>query len=239
MPRRQGRSTRSGRHGRSSTKGSPTSTRSDAPVRFSCSPAFFSVSLPPPSSFASSDFFHVQVDAGATTTLIEFYSTSYKSSAPLPGWIKRIRDGQITVDGEVATDPDMILREGSKLVYHRLPWQEPFAPHLLDVLYEDDDMIALNKPSGLQVLPKGLFQQRTVLAQLQLKDWKMPSSFCSKRKDAQSHPVPVHRLGRGTSGLFLCFCSVHAQKPWSIDTQLSSSGCKFLFTDHQSVKLVV
>nr|ABF95376.1 pseudouridine synthase family protein, putative, expressed [Oryza sativa Japonica Group]BAG89521.1 unnamed protein product [Oryza sativa Japonica Group] len=133
----------------------------------------------------------------------------------------------------------MILREGSKLVYHRLPWQEPFAPHLLDVLYEDDDMIALNKPSGLQVLPKGLFQQRTVLAQLQLKDWKMPSSFCSKRKDAQSHPVPVHRLGRGTSGLFLCFCSVHAQKPWSIDTQLSSSGCKFLFTDHQSVKLVV
>uniref|UniRef100_A0A0E0KCB9 Pseudouridine synthase RsuA/RluA-like domain-containing protein n=1 Tax=Oryza punctata TaxID=4537 RepID=A0A0E0KCB9_ORYPU len=116
---------------------------------------------------------------GATTTLVEFYSTSYKSSAPLPG-------------------------EGSKLVYHRLPWQEPFAPHLLDVLYEDDDMIALNKPSGLQVLPKGLFQQRTVLAQLQLKDWKMPSSFCSKRKYVQSHPVPVHRLGRGTSGLLLC-----------------------------------
>ncbi|KAF0897322.1 hypothetical protein E2562_035630 [Oryza meyeriana var. granulata] len=49
-------------------------------------------------------------DARATMTLIEFYSTSYKSSAPLPGWIKRIRNGQITVDGEVATDPDMILR---------------------------------------------------------------------------------------------------------------------------------
>ncbi|KAF0899896.1 hypothetical protein E2562_025136 [Oryza meyeriana var. granulata] len=80
-------------------------------------------------------------DAGTTTTLIEFYSTSYKSSAPLPGWIKRIRNGQITIDGEVATDPDMILREGSKLVYHRLPWQEPFAPRLLDVLYEDDDMV--------------------------------------------------------------------------------------------------
>ncbi|XP_040377979.1 RNA pseudouridine synthase 5 isoform X2 [Oryza brachyantha] len=184
-------------------------------------------------------------DAGATMTLIEFYSTTYKSSAPLPGWIKRIRNGQITVDGEVVTDPDMTLRylcflictdctdmvlacylllqcivlfyerrpccydalfcrQGSKLIYHRLPWQEPFAPHLLGVLYEDDDMIALNKPSGLQVLPKGLFQQRTVLAQLQMKDWKIPSSFCSKQKDVQSHPVPVHRLGRGTSGLLLC-----------------------------------
>lgn len=63
--------------------------------------------------------------------------------------------------------------------------------------------VALDKPSGLQVLPKGLFQQRTVLAQLQLKDWKMATSCCSKRKDVQSHPVPVHRLGRGTSGLFL------------------------------------
>jgi len=97
----------------------------------------------------------------------------------------------------------MILRDGCKLVYHRLPWQEPFAPYLLEVLYEDDDMIALNKPSGLQVLPKGLFQQRSVLAQLQLKDWKM-TSCCSKRKHVQSHPVPVHRLGRGTSGLLLC-----------------------------------
>ncbi|CAN6320389.1 unnamed protein product [Urochloa humidicola] len=114
-------------------------------------------------------------DADAATTLIEFYSTNYKSSAPLAGWIKRIHNGQITIDGEVVTDPDMTLRDGSKLVYHRLPWQEPFAPHLLEALYEDDDMVALNKPSGLQVLPKGLFQQRTVLAQLQLKDWKMAS----------------------------------------------------------------
>ncbi|XP_037420539.1 RNA pseudouridine synthase 5-like isoform X4 [Triticum dicoccoides] len=110
----------------------------------------------------------------------------------------------ITVDGQVVTDPDMILRVGSKLVYHRLAWKEPFAPHLLQVLYEDDDMVALNKPCGLQVLPKGIFQQRTVLAQLQWKEWKMPPSSCSKRKNVQLHPVPVHRLGRGTSGLLLC-----------------------------------
>ncbi|KAL6901880.1 hypothetical protein ACP4OV_004756 [Aristida adscensionis] len=142
--------------------------------------------------------------AGAATTLIEFYSVNYKSSAPVPGWIRRIRNGQIMVDGEVVTDPDMTPRDGSKLVYRRLPWQEPFAPYFLDVLYEDDDMVSLNKPSGLQVLPKGLFQQRTVLAQLQWKDWKMGSSCSSKRKEVQSHPVPVHRLGRGTSGILLC-----------------------------------
>lgn len=56
--------------------------------------------------------------------------------------------------------------------------------------------IALNKPSGLQVLPGGLFQQRTVLKQLQWRASKQSSSLSSQA----SHPVPVHRLGRGTSG---------------------------------------
>lgn len=57
--------------------------------------------------------------------------------------------------------------------------------------------IALNKPSGLQVLPGGLFQQRTVLTQLQWHVSKLTTSSSGCRK---THPVPVHRLGRGTSG---------------------------------------
>ncbi|XP_068330601.1 RNA pseudouridine synthase 5 isoform X1 [Pyrus communis] len=128
-------------------------------------------------------------------TLIEVYSSKYKNSAPLQGWLQRIRSGQITVDREVVRDPDTILRVGSKLAYHRLPWREPDAPYLLEVLYEDDDMIALNKPSGLQVLPQGLFQQRTVLTQLL---WRATQKI-SHLSCQQPHPVPVHRLGRGTS----------------------------------------
>lgn len=127
------------------------------------------------------------------------------------------------------------LREGCKVVYHRLPWKEPSTPYLLDVLYEDDDIVntfffglkkcffsflvhlrltfefdvmesqvAVIKPSGLQVLPGGLFQQRTVLTQLQWRDWRVTTSspLCTKQSASQAHPVPVHRLGRGTSGLF-------------------------------------
>ncbi|KAL3581438.1 hypothetical protein D5086_015770 [Populus alba] len=106
----------------------------------------------------------------------------------------------ITIDGEVVKEPKAILRDGMELVYHRLPWREPDAPYLLQVLYEDDDMIALNKPPGLQVLPGGLFQQRTVLMQLQWRASKGSSSLAIQG----SHPVPVHRLGRGTSGILLC-----------------------------------
>ncbi|CAN1257976.1 RNA pseudouridine synthase 5 [Linum perenne] len=94
----------------------------------------------------------------------------------------------------------LLFRAGSALIYHRLPWREPDAPYTLEVLYEDDEMVALNKPSGLQVLPGGLFQQRTVLTQLQWWTDKEGSSSASEG----SHPVPVHRLGRGTSGILLC-----------------------------------
>ncbi|KAH6832720.1 Pseudouridine synthase family protein [Perilla frutescens var. hirtella] len=136
-------------------------------------------------------------DAGAT--MIEFYTRRYKSSAPLNGWLQRIHNKQITIDGCVVTDPDAIIREGAQLVYHRLPWKEPDAPCLLGILYEDSDVIALNKPSGLQVLPGGLFQQRTVLTQLQRHAGNLEASGCQ-----EPHPVPVHRLGRGTSGVLLC-----------------------------------
>lgn len=36
---------------------------------------------------------------------------------------------------------NQITRVGSEIVYHRLPWREPDAPYLLEVLYEDDDMV--------------------------------------------------------------------------------------------------
>ncbi|KMT17673.1 hypothetical protein BVRB_2g036190 [Beta vulgaris subsp. vulgaris] len=133
-------------------------------------------------------------------TLIQFYSSNHTSSAPLQGWVQRIHNGQITIDGSTVTDPVTILRADSKLVYHRLPWREPDTPFLLEVLFEDDDMIALNKPSGLQVLPGGLFQQRTVLTQLKWHTQKNGNSTLSQ----VLNPVPVHRLGRGTSGVLLC-----------------------------------
>ncbi|XP_020680582.1 RNA pseudouridine synthase 5 isoform X1 [Dendrobium catenatum] len=138
------------------------------------------------------------------TTLIDFYYSKYRSSAPLQGWLQRIRNGQITINGIVVADPQAALSPGSKIIYHRIPWKEARAPFMLQVLYEDDDMVAINKPSGLQVLPGGLFQQRTVLTQLQWKASKQ-GSICSTGHDVQQpHPVPVHRLGRGTSGILLC-----------------------------------
>ncbi|XP_020526690.1 RNA pseudouridine synthase 5 isoform X3 [Amborella trichopoda] len=150
----------------------------------------------------------------AALTLIGFYSSKYIDSAPLEGWLQRIRNEQIKIDNKVVTNPDTLLSIGSNLLYHRIPWKELDAPYMLDVLFEDSDMVAVNKPSGLQVLPGGLFQQRTVLSQLQ---WRTYGPYCSSQtlrltsSSQVTHPIPVHRLGRGTSGILLCAKTVHAK----------------------------
>ncbi|WOL16274.1 RNA pseudouridine synthase 5 [Canna indica] len=182
----------------------PTSSSSSSLLASGC-PPLYSFGVPWPDLNEGLLYTDVVRSGGHETTLIEFYSSKYKNSAPLQGWLQRIRNGQITVDGEVVTDPTSVLRDGAEVIYHRLPWKEPSAPYLLEVLYEDDDMVALNKPSGLQVLPRGLFQQRTVLMQLQWKELnKVAYDFSRSPKTKDAHPVPVHRLGRGTSGILLC-----------------------------------
>ncbi|EFJ32301.1 hypothetical protein SELMODRAFT_168290 [Selaginella moellendorffii] len=136
---------------------------------------------------------------GKLADVLEYYASRYQSSASREGWLRRILKGQIEINGEVVTSPDALIRNNASLVYHRFPWEEPSAPFMLEILYEDEHLLAINKPSGLQVLPGGLFQQRTVLSQLQ---WRVTDQV------ERNHPTPVHRLGRGTSGVYVCGTSL-------------------------------
>ncbi|MFN5514754.1 MAG: RluA family pseudouridine synthase [Cyanobacteriota bacterium] len=120
--------------------------------------------------------------------LLAFYVERYLHSSAAE-WQARIESGQILVDGRPAS-AEQILQRGQMLTYWRAPWREPPAPLEFDVLYEDEDLWIIDKPSGLPVLPGGNFLENTLLTQLQL---RFP----------QDDPVPVHRLGRGTSGLML------------------------------------
>lgn len=124
----------------------------------------------------------------AGLTLIEYYAQRYRHSSR-EQWQQRIETGQILVDGQraIASTP---LRAGQRLTYHRPPWQEPDVPLTVEPVHEDEDILIIAKPSGLPVLPGGGFLEHTVLRQLQ---YQYPHDT----------PVPIHRLGRGTSGLLL------------------------------------
>ena len=120
-------------------------------------------------------------------TVAAFYSRRYPHSTEAE-WRRRIEAGQVLLNGLPAL-PDGTLVRGDDLLYHRLPWDEPGAPADFGVLFEDEDVLVLAKPSGLPVLPGGFFLENTLL--YRVRERFGPSSS------------PLHRLGRGTSGAIL------------------------------------
>ena len=126
------------------------------------------------------------VDGGQT--ILDYYSQKYSHSSRTE-WQARIESGQILVNNSPA-DLVTVIRQGDKLEYHRPPWKEPEVPLEYEVLYEDRDLLVINKPSGLPIIPGGGFLQNTLL-------WQLHKNY------PQDTPKPIHRLGRGTSGLML------------------------------------
>ena len=130
-----------------------------------------------------------QVDAAANGwTVLDYYSQRYTHSSRAE-WGDRILTEKILLDGQPTTR-DTRLTRGQQLTYHRPPWPEPEVPLDIQILAEDPELLVIAKPSGLPVLPGGGFLEHTLLWQLQQRYPQLP-------------PLPIHRLGRGTSGLML------------------------------------
>ncbi|HIK44877.1 MAG TPA: RluA family pseudouridine synthase [Leptolyngbyaceae cyanobacterium M65_K2018_010] len=124
----------------------------------------------------------------AGQTVLDFLSQRYRHSSRAQ-WQERLEAGQICLNAD-PVGGEVYLQAGQVLAYHRPPWEEPAVPLDFQVRYEDEDLLVIAKPAGLPVLPGGNFLTHTLLHQIQ-------------RRYPQPSPVPVHRLGRGTSGLMV------------------------------------
>ncbi len=142
-------------------------------------------------------------------TVLEFYASRYRHSSQ-GEWQTRIETGQVLLDGRLARIEDS-LSPGQRLEYHRSPWEEPEVPLDFDEIYRDDDLLIINKPAGMPVLPGGNFLRHTLLHQVKLRYPENP-------------PVPVHRLGRGTSGLMVLARSPLARSVLSREFRESTAG---------------
>lgn len=118
------------------------------------------------------------------------YHLAHFAHTQRDGWESTIAAGLVRVNGRVATC-ELVLRAGDLVEFHRPPWEEPHAPLDFRVVHEDESVLVVEKPSGLQVLPAGPFLEHTL--------WHQVRASALQRADAS----PVHRLGRGTSGLVL------------------------------------
>ena len=111
-----------------------------------------------------------------------------------------IREGQITVNG-AAAKPSYVIRRGDRIeVSVELPTGPSVPPEdiPLDILYEDDCLLAINKPPDMVVHPAKGHQSGTLVNALVGYTQTLSSAYGELRAGI------VHRLDRDTSGVILC-----------------------------------
>ncbi|RLA69209.1 MAG: RluA family pseudouridine synthase [Epsilonproteobacteria bacterium] len=134
----------------------------------------------------------------ARTKLLEFLFTA------LSGWSKkkvkqRLQNASITVNGVATTKHDFIIEVGDVVEIDGVPGTFSKKSSVetlknLEILYQDKDLIAINKPSGL--LSVGTTQETKQHALTLLRKQLSQGKNYVKL-------WPVHRLDRDTSGVLL------------------------------------
>jgi 23S rRNA pseudouridine1911/1915/1917 synthase len=109
-------------------------------------------------------------------------------------WQQRMESGEITLNG-LDCPLDVEVKAGDWIRWARPPWVEAAVPDQWEVIHDDGDVLVVNKPSGLPVMPGGGFLVHTL------------TSFLERGRLSEGEalvPKPIHRLGRFTSGLQVC-----------------------------------
>ncbi len=130
------------------------------------------------------------------------------SRAQVAQWIAA---GQVRVNGETAAKPGQRLRGGERLEADPPPDRPSHvAPERLplDVLYEDDHLIALNKAPGMVTHPAGPLVSGTLVNAL-LGRLNLPEQDGARGPDGY-RPGIVHRLDKETSGVIVVAKTVAA-----------------------------
>ncbi len=117
-----------------------------------------------------------------------------------------IKDGKVTVDSQVVTKTGLILTEGSQ-VRVDLPGVQPvdILPEdiPLNIIYENQDLMVIDKPAGMVVHPAAGHSSGTLVN-------AVLAHVPGIEVGGESRPGIVHRLDKDTSGLILVAKNDHA-----------------------------
>ena len=128
-----------------------------------------------------------------TQRLDQLLSSQFDPTVSRSQWQKHIKAGHVSVNGRVITAPRQDVTDTDDIAVH-FP-EAPTATHQLTVLYEDQDVIVINKPIGMLTHAKGgIVQEQTVADALRDK-----TTFATDT----DRPGIVHRLDRDTSGVLI------------------------------------
>lgn len=135
-------------------------------------------------------------------SLIDIFESEFRDR-PVEYYRNSMVRGDIYVNGRVV-GPDYIVRNGD-LISHTLHRHEPpVTAEPIGIIHEDDDIIVINKPSGVPVHPAGRYNFNSVIEIM----------IAERGRDFM--PYPCNRLDRLTSGIMFIAKSVKAAEAMAI-----------------------
>jgi 23S rRNA pseudouridine1911/1915/1917 synthase len=152
------------------------------------------------------------------------------SRSRLQNWVKQ---GRVTIDGTPQSKTSYLLRGGEEIDVEPLELAPVKAePEALpvDVLYEDADLVAINKPSGL-VVHAGAGRHEGTLVNRLVHRFQNLSQL-----GGDLRPGIVHRLDRETSGVLLVAKTDLAHRHLSAQFADRTTEKTYLALVHGSVK---
>jgi len=112
-----------------------------------------------------------------------------------------IHDGQVQLNDNIINNPAKKIKEKDEIkINFPAPKKTLIKPNKisLDILYDDDDIIIINKPSGVVVHPGAGNYENTIVNGLLYKYQNKLSSIGGKLR-----PGIVHRIDKDTSGVIV------------------------------------
>ena len=136
-----------------------------------------------------------------------------------------IKSGFVKVDGKSTTKAGLKLKEGQSVLIEIVEAQHTKPQDIdfdVEILYEDDDILVINKPSGVTVHPAPSVKEPTLVDWLKHKDIRLSTLSGQER-----HGI-VHRLDKGTSGAMVIAKNNEAHEFLSLQLQDKTMGRYYL-----------
>jgi len=143
---------------------------------------------------------------------------------------KLVKEGLVSVNGKTVTKNSLKVTEGDEIAYafkeaeKRVPVEIDFD---VEILYEDDYLLVINKPSGLVVHPAPSVKEPTLV------DWLIKKGISLSTISGEERHGIVHRIDKETTGALVVAKDNKVHEMLSLQLQDKSMGRYYLaLIDH-------
>ncbi|MCB1067052.1 MAG: RluA family pseudouridine synthase [Simkania sp.] len=153
----------------------------------------------------------MQLKATKSASLLEVLEELFPDSSKttLRSWIK---NGRFIRDGQLLRSPQIVISKGTELSFEGKVKHSSFG---IKILYEDKDIVVVQKPAGLLSVATHFEEKETVHAAL-------------KSRGVAKRVLPVHRLDRETSGVMVFAYTERAKEGLKKQFHLHTMGRQYL-----------